>query len=168
MTCEDDDDAEVFKKVVFEELMNKKRKFQECKLCEIHFDVINNLDHADFFNIFSSNIGKTDMNIIINDMLVYFKSKIDIENEFNLEKNDIKNHFFNCINEPIVEYYVQIQQYKLLRNMMLDNFVQTNKMDEALFDLKLFGTIDKINTNILKLYKEKPAEALFTSNELNQ
>lgn len=136
-----------------------------CYLC---FTKTHN-EYGRFYGILAQFLGNTEFDTIIDAMYQVFDLFINPHTEKPVEmtRARIKEHILHHMNEPLVEYWVQIEQYKTARDLLYDSFVQSNGNGEYLFDYKAMATIDKINTRIATLYKEKPQEALFANSALN-
>lgn len=126
-------------------------------------------EYPRFYGILAQFLGHSQFDTIIDAMYQAFDLFINpgtIE-RVEMTRAKIKEHILHHMNEPLVEYYVQLEQYKTTRNLLKDNCVQTNGNGEYLFDYKAIATLEKINAKIISLYKEKPQEALFANTELN-
>ena len=137
-----------------------------CLLCECDWSET----YSSFYKIMNDNIKDQELDSIFKLMHEYYEIEIKSKNESNTENltpEDIKNHFLYCVHEPLIEYHTQISQYKSIRRMLYDSAIQANNNGERLYDFKVLDRIEKINSKILSLYKEKPAQALFASNKLN-
>lgn len=176
----------------------------ECYACK--HDLVTNTNSNNnnvfdgFWRILTDNLGMIDFDIIIELMHEYFQVKIQqpakehniflltehdktgltINKKFDVvfSKSAIREHLLYHMNEPLIEYYVQLQQYKNLRDMFLDHAIQYSNLSISkkkkngdtgtlMFDLKLLDKVDKVNAKILSLYKEKPYDALFMNKKIN-
>ena len=126
-------------------------------------------EYPRFYGILSEHLGRAKLETIIDMMYNCYDLFINpyVSPDIEITRAIIKEHIFHHLNEPLVEYYVQMEQYKTTRNILYDLCFQSNKNGEHLIDYKAIATIEKINAKILALYKEKPNAALFVDAELN-
>lgn len=127
-------------------------------------------EYPKFYGVLATLLGHSEFNTIIDGMYHVFDLFINpyiTTGPVEMTRAHIKEHVLHHMNEPMVEYYVQLEQYKTARDLLFDSFVQSNGQGDYLFDYKAMATIDKINKCILTLYKEKPREALFANSALN-
>ena len=126
-------------------------------------------EYGRFYGILAQYLGNTKFETIIDAMYQVFDLFINPHTlrPVEMTRANIKEHVLHHMNEPLVEYFVQLEQYKTARDLLFDSFVQSNGQGDYLFDYKAMSTIDKINTRIVALYKEKPREALFANSALN-
>lgn len=170
---DDEEDGNEFKSIEFNSLSNDFKTKQvkrtvleeaDCVLCDSNF----NEAFPTFSKILVDNIRDQSLDSVFLLMHDFYQSEIKPKNDhIQIEAKDIKNHFLYCVNEPLIEYYIQIRNYKTLREMLFDSMVQANKKEDRLYDFKVLEKIDKINARITSLYKEKPVESLFYSTSLN-
>ena len=122
-----------------------------------------------FYGLLSQYLGSAKLETIVDMMYQAFDIYINPFTRCKVEmtRANIKEHVFHHMHEPLIEYYVQLEQYKTTRDILYDLCFQCNGSGEHLIDYKAIGTIEKINAKILALYKEKPSGALFADSELN-
>ena len=122
-----------------------------------------------FYGVLSQHLGSSKIETIIDMMYQVFDIYINpyTHCKVGMTRAKIKEHVFHHMHEPLLEYYVQLEQYKTTRDILADLCFQCNGNGERLIDYKAIGTIEKINTKILALYKEKPTATLFVDSELN-
>ena len=122
-----------------------------------------------FYGVLAEFLGHAQLDTIVDMMYQVFDLFLNPHTllPVQMTRAAIKQHVLHHMNEPLVEYYVQLQQYKTMRNVLADSIIQSNSQGDNLFDYKAITTLDKLNARIVALYKEKPREGLFANRELN-
>lgn len=120
-------------------------------------------EYPRFYGMLAENLGKVHFETIIDMMYQSFDVFIHPHtvHPVKMTRADIRMHVLHHMEDPLMEAYIQIRQYKLIRNLLMDTIVQANARGDHLFDYKAINTIEKINCKIIALQKEKPREGLF-------
>lgn len=138
---------------------------QNCYLCFTKTHVA----YPRFYGVLAQHLGSSKMETIVDMVYQVFDIYINpyTERKVDMTRARIKEHIFHHMHEPLIEYYVQMEQYKTTRDILYDLCFQCNGNGEHLIDYKAIATIEKLNAKVLALYKEKPSGALFADSELN-
>lgn len=149
---------------------------KNCLLCIAPLEQSHPEFYEGFYNVLREGLGQAQIDNVCDAMLLFFKRHVrplwsELASDHlllveSLSSEIIKDHLFHHTNDPGIEVYAQIMQYKALRDVALDHVVQTNAdQSNVIIDEKLFKMIDKANTTIISLYKQKDL-VLFKSTKL--